>query len=549
MKDYEEIVAFLDQWGCFQKAVFFLLCASIIPNGFGAFNLVFLTDVPDHHCFVPDLNLSEEWRKSIIPKTVLNGKQELSRCSRYRLDVVQNLSDGGFIPGRDINLTDLEEERCVDGWSYSTDTYLSNVVTEFDLVCSNQWAQPFTTSVFFIGVLVGSFFSGQLSDRYGRKPILFATMAAQTIFTFAQVFSTSWTMFVILLFFNGLGQISNFVAALVLGAELLTGNVRILYSSMGTCLGFAVGYILLPVVAYFLRDWKSLLMALSLPCLAYIPLWWLLPESPRWLLSQGRVKEAEAVIRKAARWNKVQAPTGIFETYSVKETKSDKEPSSVLDLFRNSSIRITTLVLCLVSFAMTTGYYSLSFNTAQLHADPYVSCFIAAVVEIPAYVSSWIALRFLPRRLSVSGTLILGSLPLFVLLLVPEELFGVSLALEMVGKFAFTTGASLMFAYTTELYPTSLRNTATGTTTTVSRTGSCISPFLLSLGGYFSYLPYVTIGSLGAATAFVALLLPETFKQPLPETLQQMHERQRSKCPCIQKTEASEPVVLPDSPL
>ncbi|XP_032431458.1 solute carrier family 22 member 5-like isoform X2 [Xiphophorus hellerii] len=529
MKDYEEIVAFLDQWGCFQKAVFLLLCASIIPNGFGAFNLVFLTDVPDHHCFIPDLNLSEEWRKSIIPKTVLNGKQELNRCSRYRLDVVQNLSDRGLIPGRDINLTDLEEERCVDGWSYSTDIYLSTVVTEFDLVCSDQWAQPFTTSVFFIGVLVGSFFSGQLSDRYGRKPILFATMAAQTIFTFAQVFSTSWTMFVILLFFNGLGQISNFVAALVLG--------------------FSVGYILLPVVAYFLRDWKSLLMALSLPCLAYIPLWWLLPESPRWLLSRGRVKEAEAVIRKAARWNKVQTPTVIFETDSVNETKSDKKPSSVLDLFRNSSIRIITVILCLVYFAMTTGYFSLSFNTAQLHADPYMSCFIAAVVEIPAYVSSWIALRFLPRRLSVSGTLILGSLPLFILLLVPEDLFGVSLALEMVGKYAFTTGASLMFAYTTELYPTSLRNTATGTTTTVSRTGSCISPFLLSLDGYFSFLPYVTIGSLGAVTAFVALLLPETFKQPLPETLQQMHERQRTKCPCIQKTEASEPVVLPDSPL
>ncbi|XP_043997464.1 solute carrier family 22 member 4-like [Gambusia affinis] len=356
MKEYEEIVAFLDQWGCFQKVVFFLLCVSIIPNGFGAFNLVFLTDVPDHHCFLPDLNVSEEWRKSIIPKT-------------------------------------------------------------FDLVCDDQWVQPFTTSVFFIGVLVGSFFSGQLSDRYGRKPILFATLAAQIIFTFAQVFSTSWTMFVILLFFNGLGQISNFVAALVLGAEVLTDKIRILYSSMGTCLGFAVGYMLLPVVAYFLRDWKSLLVALSLPCLVYIPLWWLLPESPRWLLSQGRVKEAEAVIRKAARWNKVQTPTVIFETDSVINTKSDKKPSGVLDLFRISSIRITTLILL-----------------------------------------------FFP-----------------------------------------------VFCTWKERYKT---------------------PF-----------------SLGAVAAFVALLLLETFKQPLPETLQQMHKRQRTKCPCIQKTEASEPVVLSDSPL
>ncbi|XP_038158152.1 solute carrier family 22 member 4-like isoform X1 [Cyprinodon tularosa] len=476
MKNYEETVAFLDHWGCFQKTVFFLLCASIIPNGFGAFNLVFLTDVPDHHCFVPDTNLSEDWRKNIIPITVLNGKQELSKCSRYRLDVVQNLSAQGFIPGKDINLTDLEQEGCVDGWSYSKDVYLSNLVTEFDLVCSDQWKQPFTSTVFFVGVLSGSFFAGQLSDRYGRKPILFATLAAQTIFTFAQVFSGSWIIFMVLLFLNGLGQMSNFVAALVLGAELLTGNIRVLYSSMGTCVSFAIGYMLLPVAAYFLRDWQSLLMALSIPCLVYIPLWWLLPESPRWLLSQGRVKEAEAIIRKAAEWNKVQAPRVIFENDCVEEKKVNQEPNSILDLLRNSRIRMTTLILCFVFFTMITGYYSLSFSTAQLHANPYISCFISAVVEIPAYISSWLALRYLPRRLSVSGSLILGSVPLFIIQMVPQDLSGLSLALEMVGKYAFTTGASLMFAYTTELYPTSLRNTAAGTTFTASRTGSCVTP-------------------------------------------------------------------------
>lgn len=44
-------------------------------------------------------------------------------------------------------------------------------------------------------------------------------MAAQTIFTFLSVFTTTWIWFIILLFINGLGQISNFVAALVLGKK------------------------------------------------------------------------------------------------------------------------------------------------------------------------------------------------------------------------------------------------------------------------------------------------------------------------------------------
>lgn len=54
-------------------------------------------------------------------------------------------------------------------------------------------------------------------NRLGRKPILFATLALQTIFTFIQVFSVSWSMFTILMVINGLGQMSNYMAALVLG--------------------------------------------------------------------------------------------------------------------------------------------------------------------------------------------------------------------------------------------------------------------------------------------------------------------------------------------
>lgn len=70
MRDYEESVAFLGKWGCFQAVLFFVLCASIMPNGFGAFTLVFLTDVPPHHCLVPGDNLTEEWQKAAIPVVV-----------------------------------------------------------------------------------------------------------------------------------------------------------------------------------------------------------------------------------------------------------------------------------------------------------------------------------------------------------------------------------------------------------------------------------------------------------------------------------------------
>lgn len=131
MRDYEEVTAFLGEWGPFQRLIFFLLSASIIPNGFNGISFVFLAGIPEHHCRIPGAaNLSSAWRNHSIPLLQRDGREVPDSCHRYRLAAVANFSALGLEPGRDVDLGQLEQESCLDGWEFSQDVFLSTIVTE-----------------------------------------------------------------------------------------------------------------------------------------------------------------------------------------------------------------------------------------------------------------------------------------------------------------------------------------------------------------------------------------------------------------------------------
>ncbi|XP_038942701.1 solute carrier family 22 member 4 isoform X2 [Rattus norvegicus] len=131
MRDYDEVIAFLGDWGPFQRLIFFLLSASIIPNGFNGMSVVFLAGTPEHRCLVPHtVNLSSAWRNHSIPLETKDGRQVPQSCRRYRLATIANFSALGLEPGLDVDLEQLEQESCLDGWEYSKDVFLSTIVTE-----------------------------------------------------------------------------------------------------------------------------------------------------------------------------------------------------------------------------------------------------------------------------------------------------------------------------------------------------------------------------------------------------------------------------------
>uniref|UniRef100_A0A3B4G7U1 Solute carrier family 22 member 5-like n=1 Tax=Pundamilia nyererei TaxID=303518 RepID=A0A3B4G7U1_9CICH len=486
MGDYDDDTAFLGQSGPYFWTTFFLLNVVFVSTGFNGLYIVFVGAAPKHHCLIPDVNLTED---------------------RYKIDVVRNLS----------------QEGCLDGWNYSKEIYQSTIVTEWDLVCDNQWKVPFASSSLFVGYLIGSLVSGQLSDRFGRKKVVFMSLGVQCLSVLLQSFSHSWRMFCIMYLWVGASQISLYISAFVLGTEVLSKTMRVLFTTLGAFLFYCIGYMTLPWIAYGIREWRTLVAVLSTTSLINFPLWWFIPESPRWLMTQGRVKEAEAIVREAASKNKVQAPPVIFK-------ESEELPLSktytMLDVLKSKNLRCITLMCLLLWMAINIGYFGLSLNTSNLSGNPFVNCFLSATTEVPAYIVSTWLLKTCPRRVLLSLFLIIGGGVLLLIQFIPDTLHNVALALEMTGKFGFTMAFSIVYIYTAEIYPTVLRNIGMGMCSSAARVGSITLTFvpLLFLGTYNKVLPYILMGSLTIASSVVNLFLPETLHKDLPETVEQMQK-------------------------
>uniref|UniRef100_A0A3Q1HKD7 Major facilitator superfamily (MFS) profile domain-containing protein n=1 Tax=Anabas testudineus TaxID=64144 RepID=A0A3Q1HKD7_ANATE len=553
MADFGEILRSIGEFGLFQQLILFALC---FPNVFQSFvmaSFLFIQSDPERHCNTDwilrtDPNLTTDEQLNLTLPREEDGT--FSKCRMF-VPVDWNISD---IREYGLNETTL----CQNGWEYYNTMYTATI---FDLVCDKASWVEMIQAVFVAGALVGSLLLGPFAESFGRKRAIQISAVISPIFIVTTAFCPNVYLYLASQFMVGFGSGAYLVNSIILCTEWIGPSKR----SWGACLTqlcAAIGQCIVAGVIYAVRNWRLAQLITAAPSVVALLYIWFIPESARWLLSRGRTEEAKQLIVKVAAVNKCTVPDSLLEkvlTFHlfffylfIHFTGSSVlikyflimtlYPSSVFFVFKHR-------------FSLNLSMLGLYFNIENIGLNIFLTQLLFGAIEIPAHVLCIWLLEVLGRKILLTTTLLSGGLFSMLILAVPggnghgtvcqngiimfsalflrgcEILFfylsffsGYGMgatSLAVVARFFLTSASSVCNVFIQELFPTSVRQTATALGALLGRSGALVAPLLNILAMYHWVIPITIFGSITIVGGALSFLLPETRRTELPDSTEE----------------------------
>ena len=158
----------------------------------------------------------------------------------------------------------MYSRRCLlprDSWTYTQNKAFS-VITYFDLSC--DWQGELVISAFYVGWSLGAAVSGWSSDRFGRRRIFFISTCCTLAVTLVSAFSPNVWFLIVGRLLVGFFFTGSCFQGFLLMTEMVGERHRMVVGSVYWLIG-TLAYMLLPLLAYGVQDWKKLFIIASVP--------------------------------------------------------------------------------------------------------------------------------------------------------------------------------------------------------------------------------------------------------------------------------------------
>ncbi|MFI6740069.1 MFS transporter [Nonomuraea sp. NPDC050451] len=415
----------------------------------------------------------------------------------------------------------------IGGLGYTFDGMDSAVVAFLLPSAQDAWGLSngqlgFIGSATPFGFLFGATVAGLLGDRIGRKKVMMYALAFYAVFSVVAAFAPNYEVFLAsrVLAGAGAGAESAIIAPFL--SEFVPAKRRGWF--IGALAGFfSFGFVMAALIGRFVvptmdDGWRIAQVITALPIVML--LWWRrsLPESPRFLLQNGRVDEAEAVVADLER--RVERATGqplppVPDSAAQPVAGTAKvNLLSALRFLWSPAMARRTAVTWLIWFVITFSYYgffswipTLLVQRGITVTKSFEFSIIIYLAQVPGYFSAaWLSER-LDRKNTIAIYLSGSAVSAFWLSQMDTPAT-ITLAGAVLSFFLNGTYAGV-YSYTPEVFPTWIRATGTGLSSAFGRVGSILAPTIIGLsaanlgfGGVFGLTTAVLVAGVVCVVVF-----------------------------------------------
>ncbi|WP_435348593.1 MFS transporter [Haloarchaeobius sp. HRN-SO-5] len=390
-------------------------------------------------------------------------------------------------------------------------------------------------SASLIGIMLGNWVGGWYGDRAGRVVALQWSVLGYSLCAALTALSVGFYSAFVFRLLTGVfvgGTIAVDVSYLTEHLPTDRRGRYLVYLEAfwpsGTLLSVLVAWLVLSAFStggttFGIDSWRVLFLFAALPALATPILRRTLAETPYYLAGDGRLDAANDRIREMSRANG-------DEFHPVTEPGDDEGESASFRRLFAPGLRGRTALVCVLWFGLNFGFYGVfiwlpsTFEAVPLGGSTYEQLFVVGAVQLPGVVSAALLVDRLGRRPTIGGYLFLSGI--FMVLFADGLGSGSTLAAVVplpplaslfLSSFFLIGAWGPMFAYTVEVFPTSVRGTGFGFASGVGKIAAILGPVmagaLVPMGYRIALLPF----GFGVALAGAVVLAvgPETRDEAL----------------------------------